>query len=109
MHRSDAAHVFHLALEQAPAGAVYHALDEEGAQTRAIAEAIGRHLGLPVESIPADDAMTHFGWLGLIWSIDVPTSSAITRAQLAWQPKGPTLLDDLEAGHYFRDPSDDVA
>ena len=105
VHRSDAARVFHLALEQAPAGAVYHAVGEEGVPTRAIAEAIGRHLDLPVESIPAEDAMTHFGWMGLIWAVDVPTASAWTQAQLGWQPTGPGLLEDLEAGHYFEDPT----
>jgi nucleoside-diphosphate-sugar epimerase len=101
VHRSDAARVFHLALEHAPAGAVYHAVGDEGVPTRAIAETIGRHLGLPVESVAAEDATTHFGWLGTIWSIDVPTSSSLTQAQLGWQPTGPGLLDDLEAGHYF--------
>ena len=101
VHRSDAARVFQLALEQGSGGAVYHAVGDEGVPTRAIAEAMGRHLDLPVESVAAEDAMTHFGWLGLIWSLDAPTSSALTQTRLGWQPTGPGLLDDLEAGHYF--------
>ncbi|HTN81548.1 MAG TPA: SDR family oxidoreductase [Acidimicrobiales bacterium] len=101
VHRSDAARVFHLALEHASPGSTYNAVGEEGVPTRAIAEAIGRHLHLPVESIEADGATAHFGWLGVIWSIDVPTSSALTQVRLGWKPTGPTLLDDLDAGHYF--------
>ena len=101
VHRSDAAPVFHLALEHASPGSTYNAVGEEGVPTRAIAEAIGRHLHLPVESIEADGATAHFGWLGVIWSIDVPTSSALTQERLGWKPTGPTLLDDLDAGHYF--------
>jgi nucleoside-diphosphate-sugar epimerase len=100
VHRSDAARVFRLAFEAAPAGAVYHAVAEEGVPTRAIAEVIGRHLDVPVESIAPEDAMTHFGWMGLVWSGDLPTSSTSTREHLDWQPTGPGLLDDLE-GHYF--------
>ena len=105
VHRSDAARVFHLALEQARAGAVYHAVGEEGVVTRAIADTIGRHLNVPVEPVPAEDAMSHFGWIGLIWAVDVPTASAWTRAHLGWNPTGVSLLDDVEAGHYFDDPT----
>jgi hypothetical protein len=81
---------------------VFHAVDEEGVPTRAIVEAIGRHLDLPVVSIAPDDATEHFGWLGLIWSLDMPTSSASTRARLGWEPTGPKLIADIEAGHSFR-------
>jgi nucleoside-diphosphate-sugar epimerase len=101
VHVSDAARVFRLAVED-PAGGVFHAVDEEGVPTRAIAEAIGRHLDLPVVSIAPDDATEHFGWLGLIWSLDMPTSSASTRARLGWEPTGPKLIADIEAGHSFR-------
>ena len=69
--------------------------------TRTIAEVIGRHLDLPVASIAPDDAAAHFGWMGMFWGTDLPTSSALTQQRLGWQPTGPTLLDDLEAGHYF--------
>ena len=102
VHRSDAARVFRLAFEHAPAGSVYHAVDETGVPTRTIAEVIGRHLDIPVVSVPPDDATAHFGWVGMIWALDAPTSSLLTREQLHWQPTGPDLVQDLEAGHYFR-------
>jgi nucleoside-diphosphate-sugar epimerase len=101
VHRSDAARVFRLALEGAPAGSVWHAVAEQGVATRSIAEVIGRHLRIPVTSIPADDAVAHFGWLGVFWALDAPATSEVTREQLGWQPTAPELVADLELGHYF--------
>lgn len=101
VHRPDAARLFRLALESAPAGARLHGSGEEGVAVRDIAEVIGRHLGLPVESIAPDRVAEHFGWIGMFLSADMPASSARTRELLGWAPTGPTLLDDLDAGHYF--------
>ncbi|MCB9760752.1 MAG: SDR family oxidoreductase [Alphaproteobacteria bacterium] len=97
VHVQDAARLFRLALEGAPAGAVLHAVGDEGVPMRAIAEVIGRHLDRPVASVPAED----FGFLGRIFGTDQPASSALTRALLGWQPTHPGLLDDLDQGHYF--------
>ena len=103
VHRSDAARVFRLALEAAPAGSVWHAVADEGVPTRTIAEVIGRHLDLPVASVPRELASEHFGWMGTFWGgIDAPTSSALTRQRLGWEPTGPSLIEDLEQGHYFQ-------
>lgn len=101
VHRLDAAHLFCLALEKAPAGSVLHGVAEEGVPTRTIAEVIGRHLDVPVVSIPPEEANKHFGWLGLFSSRDNVTSSALTRELLGWQPVHPTLIQDLEEGHFF--------
>jgi nucleoside-diphosphate-sugar epimerase len=101
VHRLDAAHLFRLALEKAPAGSVLHGAADEGVTTRAIAEVIGRHLGLPVVSIAPSDAGEHFGWLGTFIATDNPTSSALTRELLGWRPVHPALIQDLEEGHYF--------
>ena len=102
VHRSDAARVFRLALEKSPAGSMWHAVAEEGVPARTIAEAVGRQFDLPVASVERAAATEHFGWLGGIWAADLPTSSASTRQRLGWQPTGPTLLDDLEKGRYFK-------
>ena len=104
-HRLDAATIFRLALEEAPAGSVLHATAEEGVPVRSIAEVIGRHLDLPVVAVSPEDAAAHFGFLGNFLSLDSPASSALTRALLGWQPKQPGLLADLDAGHYFRTPT----
>ncbi|MEU6410448.1 SDR family oxidoreductase [Microbispora sp. NPDC046933] len=102
VHRLDAAHLFRLALEKAPAGSVLHAVADEGVPIRAVAEVIGRHLGLPVVSIPREEAGEHFSWLGGMIGIDAPASSALTRELLGWRPAQPGLIDDLGKGHYFR-------
>jgi len=91
-------------VEEAPAGSVLHAVDDEGVPVRAIAEVIGRHLGLPVAAIAPEDAAGHFTWLSGFIGIDSPASSTLTRALLGWQPAQPGLLDDLDKGHYFHRP-----
>jgi nucleoside-diphosphate-sugar epimerase len=101
VHRLDAAHLFRLALEDAPAGSTLHAIADEGVPIRAVAEVIGRHLGLPVAAIPPEDAAEHFTWLAGFIGLDSPASSALTRQLLGWQPTQPGLLDDLDKGHYF--------
>jgi nucleoside-diphosphate-sugar epimerase len=104
VHRLDAAHLFRLAVEQAPAGSVLHAVADEGVPIRDVAEVIGRHLNLPVASVPPEQAAEHFRWLASFIGADAPASSALTRELLGWQPVQPGLLDDLGKGHYF-DPA----
>jgi nucleoside-diphosphate-sugar epimerase len=92
VHALDAAVLFRLALELAPAGTAWHAVADEGDQVRDIAAVIGRRLGLPVEAVPAET----YGPLGPIFATDQPSSSAHTREALSWEPKHPSLLEDLE-------------
>lgn len=101
VHRKDAARLFRLAIERAPAGSTFHAAAEEGVTAKEIATAIGAGLGLPVVSKTPAEAPEHFdGFVGWAFGMDAPTSSATTREQLGWAPKEPTLLDDVKA-HYF--------
>ena len=102
MHRLDAAHLFRLALENAPAGS-RHAVVDEGVPIRAIAEVIGRHLDLPVVSVPASEASGQFGFLASFLAAGHPV--ALTRELLGWQPAHPGLIDDLDKGHYFHSRS----
>ena len=102
VHRVDAARVFRLALENAPAGTRYHAIDEEGVPVRNIAEIIGRHLNVPVVSVGADQVSEHFGWLGRFFSADMQISSAWTQQQLGWHPTELSLLEDLDHDYYFQ-------
>jgi len=96
VHRSDAAELFRLALEQAPAGSALHAVADEGVPMRLVAEVIGRKLDLPVASV----APEQLSWIGSFMAIDSPASATLTRDRLGWAPTGPSLLEDLEAGHY---------
>jgi nucleoside-diphosphate-sugar epimerase len=102
IHHSDAARIIRLGLEKAPAGALLHAVAEEGIPTREIAEAIGRGLNLPVTAVAPEDAQAHFGWIGGIFALDISASSKLTQELLGWNPTGPTLVEDLDAGAYFR-------
>ncbi|WP_431683144.1 SDR family oxidoreductase [Kitasatospora sp. KL5] len=97
VHVRDAARLYRLALEQAPAASVLHAVADEGVPVREIAEVIGRHLDLPTASVPAEN----FGFLGRILAVDQPASSALTRELLGWRPSEPGLVEDLDKGHYF--------
>ena len=97
MHVLDAAHLFRLAAEQAPAGSVLHAVADEGVPVREIAEVIGRHLDIPAACLPAAD----FGFLGTILAGDQPASAAATRELLSWRPVQLGLIEDLDKGHYF--------
>ena len=92
VHSADAASLFRLALEKAPAGTSWHAVTDEGDQVRDIAAVIGRRLGLPVEPVPAET----YGAIGAIFAMDQPSSSAHTREALGWEPTHGTLLEDLE-------------
>ncbi len=103
-HTLDAAQLYRLALETAPAGSRLHAVDDEGVAFRDIAAAIGRHLDVPVISIPPEQADAHFGYLGPLVSLDNPTSSVRTRELLTWKPTHPGLIEDLDQGRYFNAP-----
>ena len=100
-HTLDAAHLYRLALEEAPGGSRLHAVGDEGIPFKEIAEAIGRNLRLPVQSISPEDAAAHFGFLGDFVQLDNPTSSELTRKLLGWEPTHPGLIADLDEGHYF--------
>jgi nucleoside-diphosphate-sugar epimerase len=100
IHTLDAAHLYRLALEKAPAGTRLHGVADEGVPFRDIAGVIGRHLNVPVVSISPEEA-GHFGFLSLFASLDNPTSNALTQKVLDWHPERPGLIEDLDEGHYF--------
>ena len=97
VHVLDAAHLFRLAVERAPAGSRLHAVGDEGVPIRDIAEVISRHLNVPAASVPAGD----LGFLGQVLSIDQPASATLTRELLGWRPAQPGLIEDMDKGHYF--------
>jgi nucleoside-diphosphate-sugar epimerase len=94
------AKLYQLVLDKGERGGRYHAVAEEGIAARAIVEAIASGLGLPARAISAEEAPAYFGWLGMLAGLDMPASSAKTRARLGWQPAGPGLIEDLKAMDY---------
>jgi nucleoside-diphosphate-sugar epimerase len=101
VHRLDAARLFRLALESAPAGARLHGVGDEGIPFRAIAGAIGTGLELPVTSVSAEEAEAYFGYLATFVALDSPSSYARTKELLGWQPQQLGLLADIEHGGYL--------
>jgi nucleoside-diphosphate-sugar epimerase len=100
VHRSDAARLVRLGIEHAPGGSVLHAVGEEGIAMRDVADAISRRFELPAAAISVEEAGARFGFLGQFVGLDMAASSAITRQLLGWEPTGPTLIEDIEAGAY---------
>ena len=110
VHRFDAARLYRLALENAPAGAALHGAAEAGVRLKSIADQIGDQLGVPAVSLLFDDAVEHFerasehfgsAFLATILAADAPVSSDLTRSLLHWEPTHHTLLEDLQHGDYI--------
>ncbi len=85
VHALDAAVLFRLALESAPAGTFWHAVRDEGDAVRDIATVIGRRLGLPVEAVPQEN----FGPFGPIFAMDQPACPYPRRPRVAANPPRP--------------------
>lgn len=96
VHVLDAAHLFRLALENARAGTVLHAVGDEGIPVKTLAEALAARMDLPVQSVAAE----RLGFFGMMQTVDHLTTATKTRALLGWEPTHPGLLDDIAAGHY---------
>jgi nucleoside-diphosphate-sugar epimerase len=101
VHRDDAARLFRLALESAPAGSVLHAVGDQGVPIREVAGIFAAQLGLPAVSVTPEQAGEYVGFLGGFWGFDGPASAQITRDLLGWEPTRPGLIADLKEGHYF--------
>jgi nucleoside-diphosphate-sugar epimerase len=102
VHRIDAANLYRLVVEKAPAGVnYYHGIGDEGIPVRDIAQVIGRQLNLPVVSKSREEAAGHFDWLAHFFAMDGPASSKRTQEQLGWKPTRVGLIEDLERGSYF--------
>jgi nucleoside-diphosphate-sugar epimerase len=97
----DAARLYRLAIESAPAGAVLHGAAEEGIPFRDIAEVIGARLGVPAVGVSPEEATEQLQFIGWVAALDNPTSSKHTQQLLGWTPEYPTLLEDMRGEHYF--------
>jgi nucleoside-diphosphate-sugar epimerase len=103
VHRHDAATLFRLAVEKAPAGTTLHGAGESAITFETIAHLIGRMLQIPTASLTPHEALAHFQnpFFAKAFAADAPVSSAYTRQLLDWKPTHATLLEDMEASDYF--------
>jgi len=103
IHRRDAARLFRLAIEQAPAGSTLHGVGESAVPIKSISELIGRTLDLPTVALTPAEAAEHLAnpFLAKAFATDAPVSSERTQAILGWTPQHPTLLEDLKTEDYF--------
>ncbi len=101
VHRLDAARVYRLVLERGAEGP-FHAVAEEGAPLKEIAEVIGRRLNVPTISLSPEQAAGHFGWFAMFAGVDCPASRERSRSLLGWKPEQPGLIADLDHPAYFQ-------
>lgn len=99
-HINDVARLYLRVLERGEKGRRYHAVDEEAVPSRLIANVVAEKLGIPLKSLSAEQSVAHFGWFAAFANMDLRATSALTRQQLDWLPRGPTLLDDLNNMDY---------
>ncbi|CAK7241788.1 MAG: hypothetical protein STHCBS139747_003259 [Sporothrix thermara] len=95
VHRDDAAVLYRLAAEKAVPGSIFVATGEQGVEVKALAEAIGAGLGVPVVSVEGAAAAEHFSWFMQPSTADNVASSEKTQKTLGWTPKCVTLLEDV--------------
>ena len=109
IHRGDAATLFRLALEKAPAGSALHGAGESAIPIRSVAERIGAILAIPTVPVTHEQAAAHLEnpFLARAFATDAPVSSTRTQELLGWTPVHATLLEDLETGDYFSFSSSD--
>ena len=102
VHRLDAAKLFRLALEKnAVGGTFYHGVAERGIPFKDIAEVIGRHLKVPVESRSTEEAAAYFEWFAHFAALNNPCSAEQTKEQLNWHPANIGLIEDIDNDYYF--------
>lgn len=100
VHVKDAAILYRAVLENGAPGSQYSAVTDEGIPTKDIAAKIAEKLRVPLESCDPTQAMIHFGFLGMPFGWDNPSSGKLAR-EIGWKPVNSLLLEDLEHGKYF--------
>lgn len=105
VHVDDLVDLYLLALERASGGSLYYVEHGEASMASAVAS-ISRMLGLSasVEGWPIDRAIQEWGPRT---PVALGTNSRVradkARRDLRWQPRGPSLFKEIEAGSYADD------
>lgn len=102
VHITDVVDLFLLAVENAPAGPLYYAENGEAAMKTTV-EAISRMLGLGgvTQEWAIEDAVSALGpGAHLTFGSNSRVRAMKARKILGWEPKGPSLLQEIEQGAY---------
>lgn len=102
VHITDVVDLFLLAVENAPAGSLYYAENGEAAMKTAV-EAISRMLGLGgvTQEWAIEDAVSALGpGAHLTFGSNSRVRAMKARKVLGWEPKGPSLMQEIEQGAY---------
>ncbi len=99
VHVDDLAELYALALEKAPAGAVYNGTSGEIIRTEEIGRAIARRLGVEFALWPLEEARKAMGPFADALALDQVVTSPRALA-LGWKPTRPSLADELATGSY---------
>jgi nucleoside-diphosphate-sugar epimerase len=95
-HTRDIAALYRLAVEQGPAGQIYHGVEGPSYPRKLIAETIATGVGLEAKSITQAEAPQYLSYLADFAGLDNPISNDITREVLGWEPTHPGWVADVE-------------
>jgi len=102
VHITDVVDLYLLALQRAPAGSLFYVENGEASMKTAV-EAISRMLGLGggTTEWPIEEAVTVLGpGAHLTFGSNSRVKAEKARRILNWEPKGPSLLHEIEHGTY---------
>ncbi|TVY94236.1 Uncharacterized protein LAWI1_G002267 [Lachnellula willkommii] len=101
VHVDDAARLYLLAIKHAKAGEAYNATYETDVSSRALSEAMGEALGVPVRSQSFEDTAAKTGeFFARFLSAENRALNAKAVQELGWQPREKKILDDIKSGSY---------
>ncbi|MEM7649486.1 MAG: NAD-dependent epimerase/dehydratase family protein, partial [Cyanobacteria bacterium P01_A01_bin.70] len=102
IHVEDLADLYLKAIENGPAGTVFHAASEDEASMHDIVSAIARTLNLqgPATVWPVEEAKGALGPLAEGLASNKRISAAKAREVLGWRPQRIGLINDIENGSY---------
>jgi nucleoside-diphosphate-sugar epimerase len=100
VHVDDLADLYALAVERAPAGALYHAAGPEALEMREIAALASRAAGAEgrTRALDREEAKRRLGFLAGMMAMDLRVSSARARDELGWTPQRPSLREEMARG-----------
>jgi nucleoside-diphosphate-sugar epimerase len=100
---SDLGSLVALAVERGLPGRAYNAVNDDFPEVRRIAEAASRGAGAggATKLVPQEI----MGLFGDCLALDQFISAERAKADLHWQPEGPTIVEELERGSYLQVPA----